>query len=36
MTFVGGGMSYVTHPKCWSGQKIPLCQSFNIVTYSTC
>lgn len=28
--------SYATHPKCWAGQKIPMCQSFKLLTYSTC
>jgi hypothetical protein len=27
---------YATHPKCWSGQRIPMCQSFKTLTYSTC
>jgi hypothetical protein len=35
-TIVTNGDSYATHPKCWGGSKIPLCQSANIVVDSAC
>jgi hypothetical protein len=32
----GSGYSYATHPRCWGGNKIPLCTSAKIVLSSTC
>lgn len=30
------GGSYAFHPVCWGGRPIPLCRSFNMITYSEC